>query len=71
MVVTNLLVTVLYAVNKENIMNLMQESNKIQAYTEVLDVVEKYPDEFKDDYEIQKIKGTLTLLKMQDRSRTP
>ena len=71
MVVTNLLVTVLYAVNKENIMNLMQESNKIQAYTEVLDVVGKYPDEFKDDYEIQKIKGTLTLLKMQDRSRTP
>ena len=48
MVVTNLLVTVLYAVNKENIMNLMQESNKIQAYTEVLDVVEKYPSHFLD-----------------------
>ena len=44
---------------------------QIQAYTEVLSVVQKYSEEFKDDYEIQKIKGTLALLKMQERFGIP
>lgn len=42
-------------------------NKQIQAYTEVLAVVEKYPEEFKDDWEIPRLKETLGRLKMQER----
>lgn len=42
-------------------------NQQIQAYTEVLSVVEKYPEEFKDDWEIPRLKETLERLKIQDR----
>lgn len=41
--------------------------NQIQAYTELLIVVQKYPEEFKDDWEITRLGETLERLKMQEK----
>ena len=46
-------------------------NKQIQAYKELQGVIEKYPEEFKDDYVVHNIKDTLDLLKMQERFGIP
>jgi len=45
--------------------------NKINAYKELQAVIEKYPEEFKKDYDLHKTYETLQCLKMQKRFGIP
>lgn len=45
--------------------------SKINAYKELEEVIKKYPDEFKGDYNTYGIKETLSCLQMQERFGIP
>lgn len=51
---------------KEILMN-----DKINAYKELQSVVDKYPEQFQDDWDVKKIKETLACLEMSKRFGIP